>query len=131
MYIRDLIVTYKYVRKMSKNQDQNLFYKNLREQIILDLKGKKEKEDILKSYKLSCCAFIECDFIGFNMATVAIVLSLLGLVDFASRNAIYLIGLLVIDLTIGIVGVRQQMTKCKIIDLSKVLDTIDDKDLFN
>lgn len=128
MYIKDVLTIYKCVER--KNKNKNLFYKELRKHIINDLRDKENNKDILLSYKISCESYIESDFLNFNINTISLIIALLSIAASQFHNSLIL-WLLLLDIFIGSYAIYYQSRKSKVVELLKVIDTINEDDLDN
>lgn len=129
MYIKDVLTIYKCVER--KNKNKNLFYKELRKHIINDLRDKENNKDILLSYKISCESYIESDFLNFNINTISLIIALLSIAASQFHNSLILWLLLFLDIFIGSYAIYYQSRKSKVVELLKVIDTINEDDLDN
>lgn len=121
--------------KQGKNNPvKKLFYEYLEEILISKIKLQQDINNRIKTfnyYKLSCKSYIDSDYLDFNMAMVAIIISILTVVNMVELSMTAAVLLIIVLVIIVVGGIYHHNKKSIMIDILYVLENINKDSLKN
>ena len=121
--------------KQGKNNPvKKLFYEYLEEILISKIKLQQDINNRIKTfnyYKLSCKSYIDSDYLDFNMAMVAIIISILTVVNMVELSMTAAVLLIIVLVIIVVGGIYHHNKKSIMIYILYVLENINKDSLKN
>ena len=120
--IAELMDIYKQAEKCYKYNQSSSFYRCLEHKLVLATRKYNNEKEILEEYKIACQSYLDSNLLDFNIGMVALMISIVALLDIEVTGVIGGL-ILILVLVIG-GGIYKHIKRRKLLEISHVLERI-------
>lgn len=121
--IAELMDIYKQAEKCYKYNQSSSFYRCLEHKLVLATRKYNNEKEILEEYKIACQSYLDSNLLDFNIGMVALMISIVALLDIEVTGVIGGL-ILILVLVIGGDGIYKHIKRRKLLEISHVLERI-------
>jgi hypothetical protein len=120
--IAELMDIYKQAEKCYKYNQSSSFYRCLEHKLVLATRKYNNEKEILEEYKIACQSYLDSNLLDFNIGMVALMISIVALLDIEVTGVIGGLSLILVLVIGG--GIYKHIKRRKLLEISHVLERI-------
>lgn len=124
--VAELMEIYKQAERCYEYNRSSSFYRCLKNKLIFAAsKNKNNEKEVLEDYRIACQSYLDSNLLDFNISIVALMISILALLEIEVAGVTAALILILIAF-IGGIGIYKHIKRRKLLEMLHVLEKVKD-----